>query len=534
VTQNKALTTLQCASNQITDLDVTKNTQLTKLDFGYNKIGYIEVSKNTALKSLTCTSNQIYYLDITKNLALTELSSGNNLFTTIDLSKNTALTSLICNTNKLAYLDVSKNLALTRLLIYRNDLQGIDISFNTNLEIFDCSYNVITALDVSKNLKLDYLYCDNNKLKNLDVSKNTKLSLLDCSNNLLTTLDVAVNSNLHSFECASNKLTSLNLKNGNNTLLEPYNPDPNFILYNVDFRNNPNLTCIQVDDAAYSNSHWSTQKDAAATFNTNCGGDFVLIADHNFEQRLIDLGIDTDGLNGKITVADITSVTSLDLSNSNISNLSGMENFKSLVYLDCSYNQLTTIDISKNVALETLDISSNQITTLDLSKNINIKVIYISNNPLISINLRNGNNRNLAIASITDKKAANTGGTSFLGLTTLSCIMVDDPAYSNANWSKIKEPTASYSATCSTLGLDDSAFNKVVLYPNPTKGEVSISNISLEKATVYNSVGQLVKSFTFSSVDTNNTINLSDLPKGVYYVYLINKDAASAKKVIVE
>jgi hypothetical protein len=34
--------------------------------------------------------------------------------------------------------------------------------------------------------------------------------------------------------------------------------------------NNPNLTCIQVDDAAYSTTNW-TNIDAAASFSTDCG-----------------------------------------------------------------------------------------------------------------------------------------------------------------------------------------------------------------------------------------------------------------------
>ncbi|MCP2026566.1 hypothetical protein L1276_001710 [Flavobacterium sp. HSC-32F16] len=72
------------------------------------------------------------------------------------------------------------------------------------------------------------------------------------------------------------------------------------------------------------------------------------------------------------------------------------------------------------------------------------------------------------------------------------------------------------------------------MHPNPTKGELNIKNANLEKANVYNVLGQLVKSFTLNASNTDNTINLSGLPKGVYYVYLINKDKASAKKVIVE
>jgi hypothetical protein len=137
------------------------------------------------------------------------------------------------------------------------------------------------------------------------------------------------------------------------------------------------------------------------------------------------------------------------------------------------------------------------------------------------------------VESKTSKKTANTQGTSFIGLTTLGCVKVDNAAYSNSNWSKIKETTTTYSETC-TLGLEDSEFNKAIVYPNPTKGEINILNITLEKAKVYNALGQLVKTFTLDSANTNNTINLSGLPKGVYYVYLINQDAASVKKVIVE
>lgn len=239
---------------------------------------------------------------------------------------------------------------------------------------------------------------------------------------------------------------------------------------------------------------------------------YTLIPDSNFEQKLIDLGIDTDGLNGKITSSDVSSITDLDLSNSNIKDLTGIEIFTSLKNLNCSNNQLTSLDLSKNNKLE---------------------ILYITGNPLVYLNLRNGNNKNLIIASGTGKKTINTPATTFLGLTSLGCIKVDDAAYSNANWSKIKEATTTYSETC-TLGVEDSIFDKVTVYPNPTKGELHINNAFLDKATVYNSLGQLVKTFTLNSSNTNNTSNLSGLPKGVYYVYLINQDSASAKKIIVK
>jgi hypothetical protein len=139
------------------------------------------------------------------------------------------------------------------------------------------------------------------------------------------------------------------------------------------------------------------------------------------------------------------------------------------------------------------------------------------------LNLKNGKNSLLVNAKINLTNNPN-----------LSCILVDDVAYSNANWSDRKDATATYSTSCSSLGITETVFEKIAVYPNPTKGELNILNIALEKAAVYNSLGQLVKTFILDFANTNNTINLSGLPKGVYYVYLINQDAASAKKVIVE
>ena len=59
--------------------------------------------------------------------------------------------------------------------------------------------------------------------------------------------------------CSDNELTSLNLKNGNNTILNIFQGT-----------NNSNLSCIQVDDVAYSNSQSSWYKDSSAIYSTDC------------------------------------------------------------------------------------------------------------------------------------------------------------------------------------------------------------------------------------------------------------------------
>ncbi|MBZ1011967.1 cell wall-binding repeat-containing protein, partial [Clostridioides difficile] len=59
-----------------------------------------------------------------------------------------------------------------------------------------------------------------------------------------------------------------------------------------------------------------------------------------------------------------------DVSNPNkIDNLDGIENFRNLEKLDCSSNNLESVDLSKNIKLKYLDISGNKILNIDLKNN---------------------------------------------------------------------------------------------------------------------------------------------------------------------
>ena len=88
------------------------------------------------------------------------------------ISKNTALTGLDCGGNKLTSLDVSKNIALTGLDCGGNKLTSLDVSKNTALTWLRCDSNQITSLDVSKCKKLTQLYCSNNpSLKSIVIYK---------------------------------------------------------------------------------------------------------------------------------------------------------------------------------------------------------------------------------------------------------------------------------------------------------------------------------------------------------------------------
>lgn len=135
------------------------------------------------LEKLDCKNNNLTRLDVSKNTKLTKLYCEFNQLTGLDLSKNTALTELNCQVNQLTSLDLSKNTALTKLDCALNPLTSLDVSNNTALTYLDCNYNQLTGLDLSPNTALTKLGCHDNQLTSLDLSKNTALDTLDCSGN---------------------------------------------------------------------------------------------------------------------------------------------------------------------------------------------------------------------------------------------------------------------------------------------------------------------------------------------------------------
>ena len=143
------------------------------------------------LTTLICYNNQLTSLDVSKNTGLLTLSCYENNLTSLDVSQNTKLEELLCGKNQLTELDVRNNTALWCLSCYENKLTSLDVSHNTQLEQLDCGRNQLTELDVHNNTKLWYLACSENKLTSLDLSQNTKLNELYCSDNQLTSLDVS-------------------------------------------------------------------------------------------------------------------------------------------------------------------------------------------------------------------------------------------------------------------------------------------------------------------------------------------------------
>jgi len=136
------------------------------------------------------------------------------------------------------------------------DLSGIE-NFSALEELF-CHNNQLTNLDLSCNSSLKILHCYNNQLVNINLNENNSLRILECYGNQLTSLDLKDHDALEILRCQNNQLTCLNVKNGNNQIIT-------FFKANY----NPGLSCIEVDDPAYSTTNWS-YVDAGLTYSVDC------------------------------------------------------------------------------------------------------------------------------------------------------------------------------------------------------------------------------------------------------------------------
>ena len=183
-------------------------------NFDTDSDGYLSDSEIASAQSVNVSEKGISSLKGIEYLtALTYLRCDRNDLSSIDISKNTRLEEIYCIETGLTSLNVSNNTRLETLYCWGNELTSLNISRNTGLEVLCCQHNKITALDVSKNVELGVLYCFDNKISTLDVSRNTKIDQLDVAKNSLSSFDVSKLPELFYFDCEGNKLTALDVSN---------------------------------------------------------------------------------------------------------------------------------------------------------------------------------------------------------------------------------------------------------------------------------------------------------------------------------
>ncbi len=225
---NPYLTEISSSDGQLTTLNVSGCTSLTKIVCDANKISSLS-SIPSSVKNLNLSSNQLTSLP-TLPSGLETLSATSNKFTSFSLSNHSSIKILqIGNNPNLTSLTINNNSKLEKVYAYAyNTTSSCTINCNNNskltilsvgesncLKTLNCYGNTaLTSLWLTNCSSLTTLDCHGSALTGIgDLNHCTALTTLICNNNQLTSLDVSSLSNLTELKCHYNKLTSLNVSN---------------------------------------------------------------------------------------------------------------------------------------------------------------------------------------------------------------------------------------------------------------------------------------------------------------------------------
>lgn len=144
---------------------------------------------------------------------------------------------------------------------YLEDASGIE--YFTNIEGVAFYGSNVMDIDLSSNTALTFIAISEAQLTSINLDNNTALEVLNLNHNHLTEIDLSQHYNLTRVALSGNsELQQVNLSNWNNQ---------NIFL--VDFRNTPNLTCVQIEPGfvvPYPSYHGSWAYDDYSVFSEDC------------------------------------------------------------------------------------------------------------------------------------------------------------------------------------------------------------------------------------------------------------------------
>jgi len=212
--------------------------------------------------------------------------------------------------------------------------------------------------------------------------------------------------------------------------------------------------------------------------------------------------------------------------------------------MNLSDNNISTLDVSKNINLKRLSLNGNNLKTLDVSYNINLVQLELGYG-IASLYMKNGVKKTFAFGgaggyyfsdnSEFEYYAFNAGN-----LNTLEFICCDEDEIDalkdfikeiNEEYSQTLNPTVTSDCEPYGLGTEDlSPQAKVTLYPNPVKDMLYFSaSGKVAKAEIYDLNGRLIKTAAVS----NNSVNVSSLSKGVYFI-ILHTDKGTVKEKFIK
>jgi len=255
----------------------------------------------------------------------------------------------------------------------------------------------------------------------------------------------------------------------------------------------------------------------------------LLAADHTpfnafafgFDQQAFKLDVNNDG---EIQVSEAQLVIQLNISDTNIVDLTGIESFTNLVILNCNNNALTNLNLNSLPTITVLQCQNNQLTSLDVRGLTSLGYLNCSDNQLTSLYIKNGSNE--------------SNGLAFANNPNLQYICADTTQFSAVSNRILQYGYlhCTYDANCSALATDDfGVASYFVLHPNPARNILNIdakTAINIMSITIFNVLGQVVTAIPNSK--NVSSINVTDLKTGTYFIKIVSDKGTAYTKFLKE
>jgi hypothetical protein len=443
ITKNPQIRELDISENNISFLNLTKNSELRKLNASNTRVSFLDV-KNTKVDTLYCCSQPGYLQTIdakgSRTLKLLECNFAEKL----DISESSIETVVFRDTKhrysynpmKMIFLlndcpnlkeyryrldiewlrgsiseaiggDIDLNISNCPSLstFYSNALENIKIDNCPKLQELTCKGR-FENLDLSNNTGIKTVYCHSQALKAIDLKYCALLTDLYCFGSMQS-INLSNNKNLRRLELMDRELTSLNIDALTglkylNIAIVPFEETLN-ITKNVE------LEELIVRDSTGYNAYGDHMKLYVANLPllkyiqrasnlltelkiNNCTNlDYVSgLSYHASYEMPCKLEIENcPGLRKvyyplcRLTNVDIRNCQSLDSLDISKNELTSFQyQGKKLTYLNCSFNGLTSLNISGNAGLKNLDCKNNAINRLIIDECYNIETLDCTDNQI--------------------------------------------------------------------------------------------------------------------------------------------------------
>lgn len=278
-----------------------------------------------------------------------------------------ALEVLVADNNEIENANLNELAQLERIDLHNNRLAGIiDLSDMPSLRYVSIACNNSCSVNNPEGVGVEQL----------NITDSNNLIVLNVASNDLGYLDTREKGNLEELNINDNDFGELFIANNTNLTWLDASGNSNLIciLANSDQINRP----IDCENSETDITYWCYDAEVS-TMAEDCEeviNPTVAIPDPNFEQGLIDLGID-DVMDGRVLLANALNAQEIQLSERGIEDITGISAFENLLFIDFHGNNLSFIPEDLPAGLEVLKIAENCYSALDVSYLTNLVILQV-------------------------------------------------------------------------------------------------------------------------------------------------------------